>query len=170
MKEVHTAPSEIQEPSGKFLPAFFVDVVQLGEEFPSGELPLHMTYFAPLKTALRREYVEEARRYVNPLPEFTAHIGEPELFGDARDIPVMLVEPTKEVVQVHRMLSAAFGRLPHDRRFMPFRPHVTVHGEDARLVEGGEIHIGGLSLVEKDPRLDVWRVMAKIGLKGEVKL
>lgn len=155
------------ETSGKFLPAFFVDVVELGEEFPSGELPLHMTYFPPVKAPLTRKGIAEARRFINPMEPFSAQVGEDALFGDAHDVPVKLIESTPRLVAVHRKLVDVFGNLSHDPRYrMPYRPHVTVGHDSSSIQTGDSIEIAGLSIVEKDPRTDVWTVMAKIGLKG----
>ncbi len=168
MKPVPQAPLSLeQEPSAKFLPAFFVDVVELGQEFNSGELPLHMTYFPPLKAAFDPRYAESARRFINPIPPFTAQVGKDVLFGDNEDIPAKLIEHSPRLLVVHRALVASIGYLTHDARYRtPYNPHITVKQGDTRISTGDEIEMAGLSIVEKDPQRNTWKVMAKIGLKG----
>jgi len=169
MNKVLNAPIALeQEPSVKFLPAFFVDVVELGEEFKSGELPLHMSYFPPLQTAFDARYADAARRLINPMPPFTATVGNSDYFGDQHDIHVKRIESTPQVMVVHRALVAAMGYLSHDTRYRtPYSPHISVDQTDQRIATGDTIEMAGLSIVEKDPRRNTWKVMAKIGLKGE---
>lgn len=155
-----------QESPAKFLPAFFVDVVELGEEFKAGELPLHMTYFPPVKANFTPRIADNLRRLINPMPPFEAIVGQPGKLGDNFDIPVRFVEPSDQLFAVHRALVATLQYLPHDPKYrMPYNPHISMEETNTRLRAGDAIPMAGLSIVEKAP-YGRWQVMAKIGLKG----
>ena len=156
-----------QESPAKFLPAFFVDVVELGEEFPSGELPEHMTWFPPIYTGFTPKIAEDMRRLINPIPPFIATVGEEALLGDNHDIPVQLIESTPQLLAVRRALVSTLQHLPHSRKFEDnFTAHVTVGRNGSRFQAGDHIKMGGLSIVEKTNYRPTWQVIAKIGLKG----
>lgn len=157
-----------QEESGKFLPAFFVDVVELGQVFPRGEWPLHMTYFPPIQTSFDAKLAPNLRRYLNPMPPFEATVGESDFFGPQFDIHVRRIEPSPQLLTVHRALVAALRHLPHNARYrMPYNPHISIDKDDTRLQTGDVFEVGGLSIIEKPAHSQTWQVIAKIGLKGE---
>ena len=150
---------------GTFLPAFFVEPVQLGEEFAKGELPLHMTYFPPVSAPLTPAHVARLKQYLNPMPPFIATVGESAKFGPAEDIHVRRIERSNELMAVHRRLLAAFVYLQHPTQYrMPYNPHITIAEDDTRVETGDKIEIAGLSVVEKVPLRNTWQVIAKIGL------
>lgn len=152
---------------GKFLPAFFVEEVELGQTFNRGEWPLHMSYFPPVNTTFQPELAARLREYVNPMSPFIAKIGKDALFGPERDVPVKLVEPSKELIAVHRALVSVLQYLPHPTQYRtPFNPHVSVKESEFQLETGDTIEIGGFSIVETMPNSSTWQVLAKIGLKG----
>jgi hypothetical protein len=152
---------------GKFLPAFFVEPVELGDEFPRGEWPLHMTYFPPVRAQFTAGHAEQLRRFVNPIEPFMATVGEDDMFGPNRDVPVRLMVPSERLQAVHRRILAVFQELPHSTQFrMPYRPHVAIKSDDQRVQEGDEIEVGGFSIVERPGNSNTWQVIAKIGLKG----
>lgn len=159
--------SEHEMRGGKFLPAFFVEPVMLGEEFESGDLPLHMTYFPPVDTLFEPEYADKLRGYINPMEPFIAKVGEGDYFGPNHDIHVKLMVRSPELVAVHRKILAVLQHLPHSAQYrMPYNPHVTIDKDDTRIETGDSIEIGGFSIVEKLQTRDTWQVIAKIGLKG----
>ena len=150
----------------KFLPAFFVEPVVLGQEF-EGKLPLHMTYFPPVETEFRAEYADKLRYYANPMPPFIATVGEDAFFGPNRDVPVREMMHTGPLLAVHRGIVAALHYLPHSTQYRtPYNPHISITHNDPRVETGDQIEIGGFSIVEKHRSGAPWRVMAKIGLKG----
>ena len=152
---------------GKFLPAFFVEEVELGQTFARGEWPLHMSYFPPVNASFQPQLATRLREYVNPMAPFIAQVGEDALFGPDRDVPVKLVEPSKELLAVHRALVSVLHYLPHPAQYRtPFNPHVSVKEDGPQLETGDTIEIGGFSIVETLPNSSTWQVLAKIGLKG----
>lgn len=152
---------------GKILPAFFVEPVQLGEEFPRGEWPLHMTLFPSVETTLTPAHAEQLRRYVNPMEPFMATIGRDDKFGPNRDIPVRHLEHTPQLLAVHRKILAVFQYLPHNTQYrMPYNPHISIDKDDPRAEEGDTIEIGGFSIAEKREGCATWQIVATIGLKG----
>ena len=152
-----------QESPAKFLPAFFVDVVQLGEEFASGELPEHMTWFPPIYTEFTPKIAEDMRRLINQITPFTAVVGEEAFLGENHDIPVRLIESTPRLLAVRRALVSTLQHLPHSRKF---EDNFTAHITGSRFHTGDHIKMGGLSIVEKTNYRPTWQVISKIGLKG----
>lgn len=151
---------------GKFLPAFFVEPVAVGEEI-EGKLPLHMTYFPPVSAEFKPEYADMLRHYCRPIPPFMATVGEPNIFGEKKDVPVREMVHNSQILLVHRGILAALHHLPHPTQYRtPYKPHVSIAHDDTRVETGDQIEIGGFSVVEKKGSGQPWRVMAKIGLKG----
>ena len=153
---------------GRFLPAFFVEPVEVGQEFPVSELPLHMTYFPPVGAPFRPESANHLRRLINPLPPFVATVGDSAMFGPPDD-PVHVKQMIKDdrLMNVHHRLVMALRHLPHSSQYrMPYNPHITIPEGDDRVQTGDQIEVGGLSIVEQSGLRGTWQVMAKIGLKG----
>lgn len=152
---------------GKILPAFFVEPIELGAEFESGEWPLHMTYFPPVETTLTAEHAAQLRRYINPMRPFMTTIADPDKFGPNRDIPVRHLVHTRELMAVHRKIFAVFQYLPHNAQYrMPYNPHISIDKDDPRAQKGDTIELGGFSIAEKRDRSNTWQIVAKVGLKG----
>jgi hypothetical protein len=159
--------SDQEARGGKFLPAFFVEPVALGDEFEAGELPLHMTYFPPVNTRLERQYVQRLKMYINPMEPFMATVGEGRNFGPNEDIHVRTMVHSERLLAVHRKILSVLQYLPHSSTYRtPYNPHITIDETDTRVETGDSIEIGGFSIVEKDLRRGTWQVMAKIGLRG----
>ena len=152
---------------GKFLPAFFVEEVELGQTFQRGQWPLHMSYFPPVDTTFKPELADRLREYVNPMSPFVAKIGKGTKFGPEKDQPVLLVEPSKELIAVHRALVSVLQYLPHPTQYRtPFRPHISLKEGGVEVDTDDMIEVGGFSIVERMPNSSTWHVLAKIGLKG----
>ena len=159
--------AEQETQGGKFLPAFFVEPIALGETFHKADWPLHMTYFPPVSAQFKPEYAEKMRQYINPMEPFMATVGETDYFGENRDIPVKRLVHNERLLAVHRKLVAVLHHLPHSKTFRtPYNPHFSIKEGDSRLETGDSIEIGGFSVAEKFGQTDTWRIIAKIGLKG----
>lgn len=153
------------ERSVKFLPAFFLPVVERGQEFTSGALPLHITLFPPILAAYERRFGDEMRNKLNEYAPFTVTAAGEGRFGPNQDIPVRLLEPSLSMQGMHAMLEVAIGGLLHDATYRrPYNPHITV-ADFSEVSAKQDITIGGLSIVEKVAD-GSWKVVDKIGLKG----
>lgn len=157
-----------QEKTGKFLPAFFVDVVEKGQTFPAGELPRHITLFPPLQTPYNHEEMGSMLKYqFNPEIPFTAMVGDNDFFGPENDIPVQRTE-SPNLERIHNRLVSVLGTLLHDPTFRrPYNPHITVVGDS--LEKGQLIPVAGFSIIERRrDTLESWVVADKIGFKGDL--
>lgn len=150
----------------KFVPAFFLDVVEQGQEIQSGKWPHHITLFPPLKTTYDPVFGEALRGRLNQHYPFIVRTSEETVhFGPNEDKPARLLEPSLSLQGVQYLIEKAVGDILHDRTYRDsFRPHITVeHFDDVR--PGRSIFIEGLCIVEK--RLGgVWTVVDKLRLKG----
>ena len=155
------------ERSEKFLPAFFVPVVKQGEEFAPGELPLHITLFPPLKQQYLEEYSDQLKAAMNPFSAFDVTVEKDDLFGENRDIPVKRIYKSEELERVHGALVYCLGNLSHDSTWRkPYNPHISVETE-GQLRDGDTVHVGGFSIVQKASPAGLWKVVDKIGFKGQ---
>lgn len=151
----------------KFVPAFFLPVVEKGESFPSGQFPQHVTLFPPLELPYDSEFGARLRREFNHHHPFTVHTGSEAFYGPDGETPVRLIEPSLSLQGVHYLIERAVGDTFHDKTYRhPYSPHVSVERFDD-LPKGAEIFIAGLSIVEKHSGGE-WTVVDKIGLKGEI--
>ncbi len=156
----------------EFIPAFFVDVVEKGEVFPSGAAhwPLHITLFPPLEAPYYPYYGDKMRSVVNTMAPFDVTLSEdePVMFGPNEDIPVRLINEAPRLRVIHDALVRTLANLTHDPTYRrPYNPHITIR-PDIDLDPGKKIHIGGFSIVEKTvgSNGEIWTVVDKIGLKG----
>ena len=155
--------------SQKFVPAFFVDIVEMGTVFESGEWPHHITMFPPVEEPYRYEYGEQLRHAVNPMTPFDVVVGKSALYGPGREpnVPVMQIEPSLELQKIHTALVAAVSHLLHDPQYrQPYNPHITIYSPHDAVTQGALIHVGGFSIAAK--RGHAWEIVDKIGLRGDV--
>lgn len=151
----------------KFIPAFFLPVVERGEEFPAGKWPQHVTLFPPLQGEYQPEFGQSLRKELNQHYPFIVRTAGEAHFGPNQDIPVRLLEPSLSLQGVHYLIERAIGEVFHDETYRhPYNPHVSV-GDFTELPRGASIFIAGLSLVEKRAG-GLWKVVDKVGLKGEM--
>ena len=149
----------------KFVPAFFVDIVEKGETFPLGDWPLHITLFPPILAPYLGRYGEQLRSTVNAMSPFDVTVGEDDKFGPNKDLPVLRIAESPRLRALHGELVGALANLMHDPTYrQPYNPHISkIPG---MAIETGDIiNIGGFSIVEKKNGL--WMVTDKIGLRGK---
>ncbi|MFZ1250349.1 MAG: 2'-5' RNA ligase family protein [Candidatus Microsaccharimonas sp.] len=153
---------------GKFLPAFFLEEVKLGDELDRGQLPLRMTLFPPVKAEFKQEYAQLLRKYIKPMDPFMATVGKPNTFGSSeKPVRVLEIEYNQRLIALQRKIVSVLQYLPHNTQFRAkFNAHVSIEKDDSRLETGDQIEIAGFSLVEMAPSTDHWKVIGKIGLKG----
>lgn len=158
-----------QEKTGKFLPAFFVDVVEKGQQFTAGELPRHITLFPPVQAEYDIAHMGNELKYqFNPEIPFDARvIEEPVLFGLEQNIPVQRVE-SADLQRIHTHLVGVLGNLLHNDMFRkPYNPHITI--VDKELEGGTVLPVASFSIVERQLGVSsLWTVVDKIGFKGEL--
>lgn len=154
-----------EQRGGKFLPAFFLDMIPKGYEFQSGKWPHHVTLFPPLEEPYDPTFGEQLRGELNHHYPFIVRTAHEAFFGPDRTTKVRLLEPSLSLQEVHYLIEKAIGDIDHDDTYRePYNPHITVEQFDD-VPKGRSIFIAGLSIVEK--RLGgTWKVVDKIGLKG----
>ncbi|MGV9002062.1 MAG: 2'-5' RNA ligase family protein [Candidatus Saccharimonadaceae bacterium] len=151
----------------KFIPAFFLPIVEYGQELHPGLWPQHVTLFPPLQQRYDPEFGVRLRSELHRHYPFIVRTAGEALFGPEEDIRVRLLEPSLSLQGVHYLIEKAIGDITHDETFRsPYNPHVRVE-ESQDLPRGASIFIAGLSIVEKRGS-GLWTVVDKIGLKGEL--
>lgn len=155
----------LAENTAKFLPAFFVNRVEMNSKYEGGKLPLHLTLFPPLHEKYDSDYGHALRSAINPQTPFDVIVGEDDLFGEQGDVRVKRIEKSGRLLAVHESLVKVVATLLHDPTYLqPFNPHITVErGQDIKT--GSLVRIGGFAILEKISG-QPWEVVDKIGLKG----
>ena len=153
------------ERSTKFVPAFFLDVVNIDQEFQSGELPLHITTFPPVEVPYNRSFTDGMRDFLNGCRPFTVTVEGNDKFGPEEDVLVKKIKNSLELFGLHTIQAYALGELLHDDTYIrPYDPHITVKDYN-QLEDGTELEIGGFSVIEKT-QSGLYKVIDKIGFWG----
>ncbi|TPW75533.1 2'-5' RNA ligase family protein [Schumannella soli] len=157
----------------RFLVAAFLDDVALDAEFEPGTLPLHVTLLGPGDTHADQGQLEAGiEAALAAFAPLEVEAGDDELFGDAHDIEVTLLDDeTGELDAVHRALIQQLrplGVALVDASYAGagFRPHVTATDGD-RLDRGERVELDAVALLERDAHAEggpVWRLIAQFPL------
>ena len=147
--------------SSTHAPHSFVIVALLGalprwHEFRADAWPLHVTLVPPFTTGAAAPNVERVvERVCRDFSPVDARVLARELFGRRRDVPVVTLEPSGALQDLHvRLLDAlepvviGSTRSPHVRS--GFRPHVTDRA-GAAPSPGTLVRLSHVAVVERDP-------------------
>ena len=130
--------------------------LRAGDGFSLARWPLHLTV-AP--TFVIEAGLDSVVASVGPIleraPALTLRAGADEGFGRAQRIPVSLVEPSAELVGLHRLLMeelAGIGAVFDDPDFAGagYRPHVTMT-KLARVQPGDDLRLEQAAVVDMEP-------------------
>lgn len=147
--------------SQKYVVAHFFEDLDTGYNFSAREWPLHITL---LPLFVLNSSIAELDKKLEILctqlhPVKTSVIGH-EMFGEDRNIPVSLMDPTPEVIALHTMLVDTIkGEVlfDHPQFIGPgFRPHVS-NSPVGQLNENEARRIDSLTLVDMYPQNNIDR-------------
>ncbi len=148
--------------SQKYVIAHFVDISTVDEEFPASEWPLHITLLANFTLAQPiGELIKDLILYAKSVRQFSVVTNGEARFGPHDNIAVSLIEPSKNIIAMHRDLSGMASKLGatyDEPKFMAdgYRPHATIQAK-ARLFDSQTIMIDNFTLVDMFPRNDINR-------------
>ena len=131
-------------------------------------IPLHMTALHWFETDIRAEQlIEGVRAQVETMVPITTTAIHEDMFGPHEDVPVVRLERTPELLDLHLSLLAVIKnmRATLDERWIgedKWNPHVT-HQPEGCLYKGDIIYINDIDMITK--RSDGMREMiARIAL------
>jgi len=150
----------------RFWLAFFLDDLEVGQEFKPGLL--HLTIITWSVSDLSdQEVIESFDKFFNSCRAFSIKIGERTKFGSDREVLVNLVEPSDELLGLHRAALNWFSNV--NGRWAVKNPHA---GEDYKphirrrpgtKLQPGVININHIYLIiAKRQEDEVRRVAAKV--------
>ncbi|WP_353808226.1 2'-5' RNA ligase family protein [Agromyces sp. SYSU T00194] len=142
---------------GYFVVVLPVERMQVGDEFPVGSWPLHLTAVPPFRTPADADGVAAVLADASEgAPALRVRLGTDAMFGRKHDVPVRLVEdPDGTEMALHERLLDALVRVAAqhdaiDHVGAGHRPHVT-HQPDARTEAGDELVLRQLALIDMRP-------------------
>lgn len=133
----------------------FVEPVEDGFRFRSGEWPLHVTIAPPFSVdSFSEDLVRDLEAFCATTEPFGATVEGGELFGPRRDLPVNLVSRGR-LAPLHEGLVAVLER--HGATFKNpdyikgrYRPHVT-HQHGRKVAEGEQLAVTKVAFVDEPP-------------------
>lgn len=127
------------------------------EEFPAGSeispihQPLHLTHVDSFEIEGEiSAFIARLRDYLDGQKAISVKIVSDELLGPNKDIPVVMLERSKELMELHSKLMLFFEQ-EHAKLKRPhfhgkyFKPHVTANSEN-RLQVGDTVVIDSISI------------------------
>lgn len=142
--------------SQKYAIIALIEPIDEGTEFPAANFPLHITLIGVF--AIRYDGKTMAQMMDNLVKEqrpVRVRVEGPAMFGPHRDVEVMTIEKSNELVDLHLklydLLSKA-GAVFNDPQFQAegFKPHSTV-SNGQRLKTGSIVTIDSLSIIDLFP-------------------
>jgi len=128
--------------------------VAVGDRFPAGRLPLHMTVLPKVRVPpdAARELIEGLRSAVSTISgPVTALLGERASFGHVREVPVTTVQLSDGLVALHSQLLAVaveVGGEPIQPSYCGtgYRPHISDVGDEA--VTEGRLALATVAVIQ----------------------
>lgn len=153
--------------------AHLLDDLPLGASFEPSALHVTILPWFALETA-EASFLEWFYRHFNAPPAFEATIGPKQYFGPKKDVPVNLVTPATEFLQLHKMALGWFGEV--GARWAERDPYVgddyVPHVTQRRgfvLKIGQKLSINTLTLVKASRREDQVRHVAAKAQLGKIE-
>lgn len=155
----------------KYVIVQFLEDVPVGTEFMMSDWPLHITLVANFAINLSQGQIIEGFKYiVGQQSACEAIAGEDEYFGPEKQVHVTLLEPTKQLMDLHLNLVSPlrrFNAVFDEPKYLEsgYRAHATVQ-KTRRLKHGDKVAINELSLVDMFPDQDIKKrkVLSKVKL------
>lgn len=133
------------------------------------QIPLHMTILHWFSTESPASGIIEATSLaIKNIGQINTIATDDDLFGPERDIPVIRVNRTPELLQLHQNLVQSMKELgaEFDERWVGeanWNPHVT-HKPNRRLHAGDKLLINNIDLISKDKNNGVRRIVHRFKL------
>lgn len=156
--------------SQKYCLVQFLTPLEDDTEFDSSEWPLHSTIAGVFAIDWTSDRRAAFRQLLSDTPKTNASTLHDDYFGPDRDVHVMLVERTNELMKMHlrviNFIQQEGGRFNEPSYLNDaFRPHITITHE--ALTPQQKIHFHALTLIDMFPQRNHQRrrVMETIMLK-----
>jgi 2'-5' RNA ligase len=152
----------MQKFTQKYIIAHFIEEQQDGYTFSMEDWPLHVTLagvFAIDGNA--NELIGSLGKQLGSYPVSQAKVIADALFGENKDIPVRLVDRTKDLLDLHYEIVSAlkdYGVQFNNPEFANegFGPHATIQKND-RLEVGDSVKFDSVTLVDMFPEQDPYQ-------------
>jgi|GEM_PF-1934862 2'-5' RNA ligase len=144
--------------------SYLLDDLPVGAKFKPSALHVTILPWFALETD-EKPFLDWFYKHFDQIEAFDATVGEPMMFGPKKDVPVNLIGPKEEFLQLHQLALSWFGEL--GARWAERDPYV---GDDYKphvaqrrgfvLTEGETMPINSLSLFKASRREDHIREVA----------
>ncbi len=144
--------------------SYLLRELAVGEKFKPSELHITVLPWFALETD-EKPFIDWFCEHFSSLKAFDAIVGEQKLFGPRHDVPVNLIGPKDNFLEMHMLALSWFGKL--GARWAEkdpyvggdYLPHVAQRSGYV-LNEGERLHIGSLSLFKAARQEDHVRIVA----------
>lgn len=144
--------------------SYLLDDLEVGAKFKPSALHITILPWFAIETD-ELPFLNWFYKHFDRVKAFEGVVGEPMMFGPAKDVPVNLIGPKDQFLQLHRLALSWFGAL--GARWAERDPYV---GDDYNphvaqrhgfvLEEGQKIMINSVSLFKANRRPDQIRTVA----------
>lgn len=128
-----------------------VEPVQVGYEFKRSEWPLHLTIVPWFTVKDQNWFTTGLVKVLDHQKPIQLVMGEKEMFGAKRNVPVNIITPNDELSELHEKLLSLvreWGELQGSKFIeAKYRPHVTHHRGNF-LTSGSEWTLDNICIVE----------------------
>ena len=144
--------------------AYFFDDMPVGTQFKPGALHITIVPWFVVdmeKANLLRSFAQK----FEGLKSFELKVGVPAKFGPKKDVPVSLLEQSKQITDLHKSALGwmdeikARWAVKNSHSGAHFMPHIR-YSEGSELVSGELVRVDSLTLVKARRREDGQRVVA----------
>lgn len=145
----------------EYIYVYMIDKQPVGSTFKF--VPLHMTALHWFSTEKNPKTIISATTAVlQDLTKISTYATEEAMFGPDKDVPVMKLDRTSELINLHLKLVKAMQSLSviFDERWtgeVKWYPHVT-HKTDIRLYPGDQVLVSDIDLIMRE-RVDSDRII-----------
>jgi 2'-5' RNA ligase len=148
--------------------AYFLDNYESGEHFIAA--PSHLTIIPPFVADNRNDILSLVENITSNNDSFRLEIGDRDVFGTNKDIPVFLIKPNNILNMIHKkiLLGMQESRVSiPDSQYIGcnYRPHITI-GDCTDLASGDLINFDHISIVEKNESIKT--VLARFSMRGKL--
>jgi 2'-5' RNA ligase len=144
--------ARLSNPKNRLFLGHFIEHAAIGQPFPRSNWPLHISLVPWFLCGSPNILDESLSSMLSGICQFEVAVGGEAMFGSKKNIKVNLIEPSRQLLDLHKKLLAGvntLGKLDTDEQFAGsgYRAHIT-HAKGRRKQQGEIIRVDSIHLAE----------------------